>query len=404
MSKRSRRRKRPSRQKTKRPCRPKQKKLDKELPKQSRVADNSMVPSELPCDGTHKKVRGQLREKPNDDHLKHIKNQLSEEVKSTGFADDHRLDHAYVWGEFAGSSGHGLELATGLDESTKNDDAQNEVSTQKNISTEGATCTPNVMVDDVHACGETCSKKLSYNDIYRLKINAIEAKRKEDYRKLKMNIQSFEKRRTALIISLVTVWFFLCWLAKDLLCFVGVISLFLLVPIYLKLVSLVERHCQSDDGGTYLAQGKLHAQLSLAGSLHGTHRQLYDKSPESLGAMYEVYTGLQYESKAYDVEYRGLLRRRYDGGVDLVCTRDKERLFVQCKYWRRENKVDIDVVNRLHASLKEEEKQQANAGFNVKGVVMTSSTLTTRAKQAADQHGIEYVENNKLNQRGSISP
>ncbi len=76
--------------------------------------------------------------------------------------------------------------------------------------------------------------------------------------------------------------------------------------------------------------------------------------------------------------------RNGDGGVDIQASKGSEHLLVQCKYWHRQN-VGPNVVREMLGTL-----QTFPPGS--KGVVVTSSELTSAAKDLAIQHGIQFVE------------
>lgn len=51
------------------------------------------------------------------------------------------------------------------------------------------------------------------------------------------------------------------------------------------------------------------------------------------GAFFERYVGLNFEELGFDVEYRGIKKTYFDGGVDLICRKHNEPIMlVQCKY------------------------------------------------------------------------
>lgn len=57
--------------------------------------------------------------------------------------------------------------------------------------------------------------------------------------------------------------------------------------------------------------------------------------PSDIGMVYERLVGLHYESRGYEVDYRGLLLGFLDGGMDLVATKKGlPTLYVQCKTGR----------------------------------------------------------------------
>lgn len=56
-------------------------------------------------------------------------------------------------------------------------------------------------------------------------------------------------------------------------------------------------------------------------------------SPELWGAFFERYVGSIYENQGYKVEYRGIEKGFFDGGIDLICLKRNEcKILVQCKF------------------------------------------------------------------------
>lgn len=55
-------------------------------------------------------------------------------------------------------------------------------------------------------------------------------------------------------------------------------------------------------------------------------------SDSDKGFLYEKYVGMFYESKGYSVEYRGLEKGFFDGGIDLIVSNENEVLYIQCKF------------------------------------------------------------------------
>ena len=76
-----------------------------------------------------------------------------------------------------------------------------------------------------------------------------------------------------------------------------------------------------------------------------------------------------------------------DGGVDLVATKDSERVLVQCKHWRAQS-VGVKVVRELHGVVA---AQGASRGY-----VVTSGVFTQEAWSFAQLCNIELVDGEKL--------
>jgi restriction system protein len=76
-----------------------------------------------------------------------------------------------------------------------------------------------------------------------------------------------------------------------------------------------------------------------------------------------------------------------DGGVDLVATRDGERVLVQCKHWRA-RRVGVEPVRELYGVL------AASRGAG--GYVVTSGEFTKAARDFAKGREIELIDGSEL--------
>ncbi|MCX6909051.1 MAG: hypothetical protein NTY01_13555 [Verrucomicrobia bacterium] len=122
-----------------------------------------------------------------------------------------------------------------------------------------------------------------------------------------------------------------------------------------------------------------------------------------LGCAYERYIGFVLEHQKWEVIYRGILRGPADRGRDLICTKGKTRLIVQCKRLQPIRQVEREVLVKFETSLSEykrkfpDESQARLGGFDafdaiVKGKLYTTSTLTAEAKRIAFDAGIAFEE------------
>jgi HJR/Mrr/RecB family endonuclease len=95
---------------------------------------------------------------------------------------------------------------------------------------------------------------------------------------------------------------------------------------------------------------------------------------------FEKIVALAYEKLGYTVTRRG--GANPDGGIDLVIERDGETAAVQCKQWKTWN-VGVKAVREFLGAL-------TDAGIQ-KGIFITIRGYTGDAKQLAEKHGIEIV-------------
>lgn len=95
---------------------------------------------------------------------------------------------------------------------------------------------------------------------------------------------------------------------------------------------------------------------------------------------FEKLVDLAYRKLGYIVTRRG--GANPDGGIDLVIEMDGRRSAVQCKQWKKWN-VGVKAVREFLGAL-------TDAGIP-KGIFITLCGYTGEAKQLADKHGIEII-------------
>lgn len=164
--------------------------------------------------------------------------------------------------------------------------------------------------------------------------------------------------------------------------------------------------------------------------------------PELVGARYEAAVGALFEGIGYSVEYRGLILK-YDGGVDLVCTRGDETVFVQCKCWSQSSLIRVEDLRDIMASfarfrtsgytrsMSAERHRSSESDGSVacnstqdvfcltstnplrvltKGkpktrlILVAGTVLTQRARELARERGIAYIDDLSLLQAMRCAP
>lgn len=119
----------------------------------------------------------------------------------------------------------------------------------------------------------------------------------------------------------------------------------------------------------------------------------YIKQPKNdweAGIIYERYVGYRYEASGYKVEYWGATRKKEDMGRDLVATKGKSTLVIQCKRYRAEKEVHENTVFQTYGTAimyQIEHPEQT-----VRAVVVTTAKLSGTAKECADYLKIGYRE------------
>src|ERR1035441_9520784 len=100
---------------------------------------------------------------------------------------------------------------------------------------------------------------------------------------------------------------------------------------------------------------------------------------------FEQLVALVYRKQGDAVSRRG--GANPDGGIDLVIERDGTRTAVQCKHWKTWN-VGVKAVREFLGAL-------TDSGIQ-RGLFVTLGGCTGEAKQLADKHGIEIVNETDL--------
>jgi hypothetical protein len=95
---------------------------------------------------------------------------------------------------------------------------------------------------------------------------------------------------------------------------------------------------------------------------------------------FEKLVAIVYRKRGYAVTHRG--GANPDGGIDLVIEKNGQHSAVQCKQWKSWN-VGVKAVREFLGAL-------TDAGIS-KGIFITLCGYTGEAKQLADKHGIEIV-------------
>ncbi len=102
---------------------------------------------------------------------------------------------------------------------------------------------------------------------------------------------------------------------------------------------------------------------------------------------FERLVGLVYSKLGYTVNVRG--GANPDGGIDLVMEKNGQCVAVQCKHWKTWN-VGVRAMREFLGAL-------TDAGIP-KGIFITLGGYTGDAKQLAEKHGIEIINETDMDQ------
>ena len=138
----------------------------------------------------------------------------------------------------------------------------------------------------------------------------------------------------------------------------------------------------------------------------------YDKkrlSKKQLGNKYERYCGYVWESKGYQVEYKGIIDGYEDLGRDLIASKGSITEIIQCKYWSKKKLIHEKHIFQLFGTVVEywasrlNELQQKDSYIlsdiirsleadNIKAVFVTSTVISEKAAQIAKLLKVTVLE------------
>lgn len=123
----------------------------------------------------------------------------------------------------------------------------------------------------------------------------------------------------------------------------------------------------------------------------------YWKRPKSkwhIGKIYERYVGYLYEQKGYDVDYVGIFKGFEDLGRDIIASKGKDLVVIQCKYWSKFKTIYEKHIFQFFGTVfqyKDENKKK-----NVEAIFYTTTKLSDLARRFAKELNIKLVENDKV--------
>jgi hypothetical protein len=119
------------------------------------------------------------------------------------------------------------------------------------------------------------------------------------------------------------------------------------------------------------------------------------KSNWEIGRDYEMYIGYLSENNGWEVEYFGIEKKLEDLGRDLIAKKDNRTMIVQCKRWAENKIIHEKHIAQLFGTV-EIYKFENPGEKNVKGIFITTATLSKKAKVFARLLNIEIMENVKM--------
>lgn len=144
-----------------------------------------------------------------------------------------------------------------------------------------------------------------------------------------------------------------------------------------------ERDAQGDAVGMYLLKEE-YEKLSDVERNQLALDRYWKRVPKSLwciGVQYERYIGYLYEMDGYRVKYHGALKKKEDLGIDLIATKGKTVLVIQCKRYSEVKKLPVreNCVCQIFGAAKFY-KESAKVKGQVIPVIVTSYELSEEAR------------------------
>jgi hypothetical protein len=118
------------------------------------------------------------------------------------------------------------------------------------------------------------------------------------------------------------------------------------------------------------------------------------KTHQEIGDLYERYVGYLYESDGWHVDYTGIKRRYSDRGRDLIVSKDKKVLIVQCKDFSRHKTIFEKHIFQLFGTAYN--YAQIHPKQEVVAVFFTATSLSDFARLVAKKLNVEVHENKTL--------
>lgn len=116
-----------------------------------------------------------------------------------------------------------------------------------------------------------------------------------------------------------------------------------------------------------------------------------EKTDWEIGREYERYVGYCYEKKGFRVQYFGATQRLEDLGRDVIASNEHVTYIIQCKYWNAHRTVREKHIFQLYGTLIMYRLEHPDEN-NVKGLFVTSCSLSKEARQVAEYLDILVTE------------
>lgn len=124
--------------------------------------------------------------------------------------------------------------------------------------------------------------------------------------------------------------------------------------------------------------------------------QSHSKSKWQIGRDYELSVAYEYRKKGYIVDATGSYLKLEDMGRDIIAKKDDSILIIQCKYWSANKTIHEKHIMQLYGTCVLYRIEHHVFPESVKGLFITNTKLSEKAKSVAASLHITVVENHAL--------
>ena len=124
--------------------------------------------------------------------------------------------------------------------------------------------------------------------------------------------------------------------------------------------------------------------------------QSHSKSKWQIGRDYELSVAYEYRKKGYVVDTTGSYLQLEDMGRDVIAKNEENILIIQCKYWSSTKTIHEKHIMQLYGTCVLYQVENLTMPGVVKGLFITNTKLSDKAKSIAAALNITVVENHPI--------
>lgn len=124
--------------------------------------------------------------------------------------------------------------------------------------------------------------------------------------------------------------------------------------------------------------------------------QSHNKSKWQIGRDYELSIAYEYSKKGYSVDTTGSYLQLEDMGRDVIAKKDGTVLIIQCKYWSSSKTIHEKHIMQLYGTCVLYCIEHNASPDAVKGLFITNTNLSNKARSVANALRITVVENHAM--------